>query len=178
MANQEHLDILKQGVEVWNKWREDNPGIEPDLGCAKLQQAKLSGVNLKDTMLMCVNFTAANLQGADLCGSCLRGAVFLATNLRGANLSRTSFLDVSLGGYYIGYADLSGAVRLLTAESVTHKESCLNSDMRIERPASRSGTSWGGKPADKDPDLRARRRKGSESCAPCCREKPASEASL
>src|SRR5260370_14950088 len=64
-------------------------------------------------------------------------------------------------------ADLRGAVRLLTAESVTHKESCLNSDMRIERPASRSGTSWGGKPADKDPDLRARRRKGSESCAPC-----------
>jgi hypothetical protein len=24
MANQEHLDILKQGVEVWNKWKRDN----------------------------------------------------------------------------------------------------------------------------------------------------------
>ena len=25
MANQEQLSILKQGVDVWNKWREENP---------------------------------------------------------------------------------------------------------------------------------------------------------
>jgi len=31
MANEEHLKILKQGVEAWNKWREENPDIEPDL---------------------------------------------------------------------------------------------------------------------------------------------------
>ena len=31
MANQEHLDILKQGVEVWNKWRKEYPKINPDL---------------------------------------------------------------------------------------------------------------------------------------------------
>jgi hypothetical protein len=24
MANPEHLAILKQGVEVWNKWRDEN----------------------------------------------------------------------------------------------------------------------------------------------------------
>ncbi len=24
MANPEHLGILKQGVEVWNQWREEN----------------------------------------------------------------------------------------------------------------------------------------------------------
>ena len=34
-------------------------------------------------------------------------------------------------------------------------ESCLSSDMRIEWPASRSGTPRGGKPTDKDPNLRA-----------------------
>jgi hypothetical protein len=31
VANEEHLAILKQGVEVWNKWREKNPEIKPDL---------------------------------------------------------------------------------------------------------------------------------------------------
>ena len=31
MANPEHLKILKDGVEVWNRWREEHPEIEPDL---------------------------------------------------------------------------------------------------------------------------------------------------
>jgi hypothetical protein len=31
MANPEHVEILKQGVKAWNKWRKDNPAIDPDL---------------------------------------------------------------------------------------------------------------------------------------------------
>ena len=31
MANQEHLAILKQGVEVWNRWRRHNRDIKPNL---------------------------------------------------------------------------------------------------------------------------------------------------
>lgn len=34
MANQEHLDVLRQGVSTWNRWREENPGIRPDLSGA------------------------------------------------------------------------------------------------------------------------------------------------
>jgi hypothetical protein len=26
MAIPQHLDVLKQGVRVWNEWREENPG--------------------------------------------------------------------------------------------------------------------------------------------------------
>ena len=29
MANPEHLEILKQGVEQWNKWREEHPEVRP-----------------------------------------------------------------------------------------------------------------------------------------------------
>ncbi|HEU5384123.1 MAG TPA: hypothetical protein VFV38_52685 [Ktedonobacteraceae bacterium] len=36
MANQEHVDLLKQGVEQWNAWREQNREIRPDLRGAYL----------------------------------------------------------------------------------------------------------------------------------------------
>ena len=42
MANQVHLDILKQGIEVWNKWRNEHPEIRPDLREADLRFANLS----------------------------------------------------------------------------------------------------------------------------------------
>ena len=29
--NAEQLEILSEGVCVWNKWREENPEIKPDL---------------------------------------------------------------------------------------------------------------------------------------------------
>lgn len=31
MAGKGHLKILGQGVGAWNRWREENPGICPDL---------------------------------------------------------------------------------------------------------------------------------------------------
>jgi hypothetical protein len=31
MANQKHLDILKQGVKTWNQWREEHLDVLPDL---------------------------------------------------------------------------------------------------------------------------------------------------
>jgi hypothetical protein len=31
MADQEQLEILKQGIDVWNKWREDNKFVNDEL---------------------------------------------------------------------------------------------------------------------------------------------------
>jgi hypothetical protein len=31
MANDEHVALLKQGANAWNKWREANPDIQPDV---------------------------------------------------------------------------------------------------------------------------------------------------
>ena len=36
MVNAEHVEILKQGVEVWDRWRRENPGTQPDLCNANL----------------------------------------------------------------------------------------------------------------------------------------------
>ena len=61
MANKKHLDILKQGVDVWNCWRLENPS-EP----IHLVKADLMGVNLCDANLSGADLHIANLRGADL----------------------------------------------------------------------------------------------------------------
>ena len=33
-----HLNVLKQGVEAWNQWREDNPDAKPDLSDVNLTE--------------------------------------------------------------------------------------------------------------------------------------------
>jgi uncharacterized protein YjbI with pentapeptide repeats len=62
MANDEHVALLKQGVDVRNAWREENPDIRPDLSKA------LRGENLIEA-----NLSKANLSGADFSGADLRG---------------------------------------------------------------------------------------------------------
>ena len=41
MANPEHLDILKQGREIWNKWRKENPDIKPNLSNSDISDLDL-----------------------------------------------------------------------------------------------------------------------------------------
>lgn len=91
MANPEHLAILRQGVETWNKWRDQNRAIQPDLIGANLRGADLSGANLKDA-----NLFAANLQGADLRWAYLIKANLFESNLGGAKLFRA---DLSMANF-------------------------------------------------------------------------------
>src|SRR6266571_5603799 len=50
MADQEHLDILKQGVEVWNQWRQEHSEVRPDLSGRRhygvLYEAEFRGIDL------------------------------------------------------------------------------------------------------------------------------------
>ena len=47
MANDEHVALLKQGVDAWNAWRRENPDMRPDLSDADLEGADLSKANSK-----------------------------------------------------------------------------------------------------------------------------------
>jgi hypothetical protein len=40
VANPEHLEILKQGAEAWNKWRQENAKITPDLEDINIVKAR------------------------------------------------------------------------------------------------------------------------------------------
>ena len=123
MANEEHLKILKQGVEQWNKWRLEN-AIKPDLSGANLiganllraylidaylSFADLSGANLSGANLSGANLIGANLNGANLNGAYLSGANLSGAYLSGANLSGANLSFANLGGAYLSGADLSGA---------------------------------------------------------------------
>lgn len=42
MANKEHVETLKSGIEAWNAWRTANPKVQPDLRDADLTGADLT----------------------------------------------------------------------------------------------------------------------------------------
>jgi len=64
MANKEHLAILRQGVDVWNEWREKHPDVAPDLSRSDLSEVDLSGVNLYEAELQEANLRSADLRAA------------------------------------------------------------------------------------------------------------------
>lgn len=121
MANKQHLDILSQGVDAWNRWRERNPGIRPDLSKANLSNRNLIGVdlsnaNLDDARLTSVNLTKANLNEADLQWADLgptplkRGEnTLVPTNLTDAKLVETRLIGATLIYAQFTRADLTGA---------------------------------------------------------------------
>ena len=97
MANKEHLALIKQGIEVWNEWREKHSEVIPDLSGADLEEAilaeaDLSDVDLTGTRLHKADLFGVNLRGGDLSGADLFGVNLFGANLRGANLTRTKNL--------------------------------------------------------------------------------------
>ncbi len=81
MANRRHLKILEQGVDTWNKWREENADVKPNLRGANLKGKKLVGADFSNADIHSTNFTGANLRKAKFtgakCGLQRRWAVFL-----------------------------------------------------------------------------------------------------
>ena len=96
MANPEHLAILRQGLEAWNKWRCENSGVIIDLSSANLYQADLSFANLYQANLYQANLTGANLIWANLTGANLTGANLIWSNLTWANLTWTNLTWANL----------------------------------------------------------------------------------
>lgn len=133
MADEQHLNKLREGVENWNQWRKENPDIKPDLRGtylrrvhlvgANLIDANLDGANLRDADLADSNFCRAilidasfdsadlkhaNFDGAVLIAGDFTGAILIDTNFRDADLTSAKFYDAILIGANFRDADLSG----------------------------------------------------------------------
>jgi uncharacterized protein YjbI with pentapeptide repeats len=101
MANQEQLEILKQGADAWNQWREQNPKVEINLSGTVLSEIDLSGVNfmlanLRKVIFLDVDLSSAYLDRSVLVGAKLNqvrlmGSMLNGTDLGGANLQETDF---------------------------------------------------------------------------------------
>jgi uncharacterized protein YjbI with pentapeptide repeats len=119
MVNEEQLNILLQGVSVWNAWREKHPKIRVDLNGAHLDGAHLNGAHLSVADLNGAHLDRAHLDGADLLGAHLseahlsgahlRKANLIVAHLRGAHLSGADLRDARLSGANFSEADLSVA---------------------------------------------------------------------
>jgi uncharacterized protein YjbI with pentapeptide repeats len=102
MANPEHVEILDQGVEVWNRWRRENPGVAPGL-----RGAHLEGAYLRDANLNATNLSNATLEGAILIHATLEGAILFGPNLSYANLSGANLEHAILRDANLTDANLS-----------------------------------------------------------------------
>jgi hypothetical protein len=130
--NQEQYDRLLKcsqkgpdGIEEWNKWREEKQNELIWLQGAKLRKANLQGadltnVNLQDADLRAANLQKAflwdaNLQEAILRYTKLQGVVLENTNLQGAKLQRAKLqgaelMDAKLQGAELVFANLQEAI--------------------------------------------------------------------
>ena len=108
MANPEHLAILEQGVEVWNRWRGENPDIRPDITGAYLEVADLDEFNLSEADLYRTNLYEARLRNANLSWADLTEANLSATELDGANLYAASLFRANLLGANLIKSNLYG----------------------------------------------------------------------
>jgi uncharacterized protein YjbI with pentapeptide repeats len=119
MANPEHLAILQQGVEVWNKWREENPALRPDLRKAYLRKINICNANLREVDLTKANLSKANLAGAIISEAILYksflveaniiGSDISSSDLRAVNLNKAQLQNTDLRRANLNEADLSGA---------------------------------------------------------------------
>jgi uncharacterized protein YjbI with pentapeptide repeats len=119
MADNDHFELLMRDVNVWNKWREENPKEKPDLSYAVMRGADLMMANLSGALLSDADLVLANLRGADLRHADLRNANLVAARLMGADLAHANICG----------ADLSTAEDL-TEEQLRH----THGDARTKLP--------------------------------------------
>jgi len=139
MANQQHIELLKQGTKVWNAWRKKHPHIRPDLSTAPMSEFEqniatlvaavlneampgqappdddgfsgldLAAVDLHRCELRGVNFSRANLMLADLREADLRRATLAGAILTSANLTKCDLRNATLNAAVLRFARLEGA---------------------------------------------------------------------
>src|SRR6266568_4864213 len=134
LANQEHLDLLKQGVDIWNQWRKEHQDIKPNLKCANLDGIDLSHAHLEEADLRGTLLRGANLSGAYFQGANLDGALLTGANLTHADMSSTNLTGADLSASNLSGADLTGSFIYAISAWDINLTDTIQSDLIITPP--------------------------------------------
>lgn len=96
MANEEHLEILKKGPEVWNSWREKNPDITPDLTECDLKKKNFAGYNLEKVAFDGSHLEMAKFVKSDLWEASFARCLLDSVDFRGTDLGYVNFYRADL----------------------------------------------------------------------------------
>jgi hypothetical protein len=118
MANEQHLKLINEAIEkhdiaIWNKWRQENPDIRPDLSGADLRETDLNYADLSKSDLNKANLIRTHLSAANL-----TEANFSEANLDGANFSDALLLGALLFGADLNKANLEDNVKKLSQSQI------------------------------------------------------------
>ena len=124
MPNEEHIAILRQGADVWNAWRAENPALLPDIEGESFVYEDLSGANLSDMSFHHQVLSGATLVGtifdraylghgdlsdSDVSNASFKGADLSCANLYGSSARGADFSEAVLREVSLKDADLQGA---------------------------------------------------------------------
>ena len=107
MANPDHLAKLNEGVEAWNQWREEHPGILVDLSSADFGGTDFTGANFSRSKLVDTCFDKADLSEATLKDAVATRASLKEARLIRAVLSNSDFRDADISNALLYEARLS-----------------------------------------------------------------------
>ena len=120
IPNKRHVNALNKGVKSWNRWREKNHRVIPQLAGVKpkedyLDEIDLHHADLKGSFLQNKSFRASKLRGAILSKANLKNANLsdadlLGANLSGANLTGANLTNANLWGANLSEAILTNAI--------------------------------------------------------------------
>ena len=110
MTRERAIELVRTDVKAWNKWRDENPGVElPELRDAHLEKARLRSAHLEGAKLSYAHLEGANLSHAHLEGAKLWGAHFEGAFLWGAHFEGSTLFDAHFEGAVLNKAHLPGA---------------------------------------------------------------------
>ncbi len=114
MADEEHLELVRGGVEALNAFTKEHADVSLDL-----READLRGMDLRNARIQGARLGGANLEGCDL-----RDARFNSSDMRGCNLRNADLRNTSMHRVVLTGADLRGAK--IGRLGIGHQRMCIS----------------------------------------------------